>query len=139
MEIKEIALRNMICSRCLKVVKQNLKKIGVEVLDIRLGKLTIKYPQEEVSISEVEQTLLEDDFEFIKDKDTQITEQLKLSLIQKVNQLPLIYEERLSDYLTKILNRDYWTLSKTFSKIERITLEKYFILLKIEKVKELIE
>ena len=40
MEIKEIAVRNMICSRCLKVVKQNLEKIGVEVLDLRLGNST---------------------------------------------------------------------------------------------------
>jgi len=37
------------------------------------------------------------------------------------------------------MGKSYSTLSKTFSKSEGITLEKYLINLKIEKVKELIQ
>ena len=41
--------------------------------------------------------------------------------------------------MTSNLHRDYKTLSRLFSANENITIEKYFIKLKIEKVKELIQ
>ena len=42
-------------------------------------------------------------------------------------------------YLENEIGKSYTTLSKTFSKNEGITIEKYYINLKIEKVKELIQ
>ena len=44
----------------------------------------------------------------------------------------------LSDYLNQKINTDYNTLSNLFSEVEGITIEKYFILQKIERVKELL-
>ena len=44
----------------------------------------------------------------------------------------------LSDYLSNKLNHDYSHLSTLFSSVEGITVEKYFILQKIEHVKELL-
>ena len=44
----------------------------------------------------------------------------------------------LSDYLSQELHQDYSKLSNLFSNVEGISIEKYFIHLKIEKVKELI-
>ena len=41
--------------------------------------------------------------------------------------------------MSKTLNKSYSTLSKLFSKTEGITIEKYEINLKVEKVKELIQ
>ena len=45
----------------------------------------------------------------------------------------------LSDYLAKNLAKSYANISRVFSKKEEITIEKYFIRLKIEKAKELVE
>ncbi len=44
----------------------------------------------------------------------------------------------MSDYLIENLHQDYSKLSNLFSYVEGISIEKYFINLKIEKVKELI-
>ena len=48
-------------------------------------------------------------------------------------------KKKTSEYLASMLHRDYKILSKLFSKNENTTIEKYFIKLKIEKVKELIQ
>ncbi len=46
---------------------------------------------------------------------------------------------RNSDYLVERFNLSYQYLTSVFSKHENITLEKYIILLKVEKVKELLD
>ena len=44
----------------------------------------------------------------------------------------------LSDYLVQELHQDYSALSNLFSQVEGTTIEKYYIIQKIEKVKELL-
>lgn len=138
-ENHELVIKNMICSRCLKVVRQDLEALGVEVLELRLGKLKIRFPTGKLTIEKVKAALEVDEFEFAKDKDEVLSEEIKLALIEMINDLPITREQKLSDYLAGKLHRDYWSLSKTFSKLEGITLEHYFIRLRIEKAKELIE
>ena len=60
-------------------------------------------------------------------------------MISLVTNVPINHKGNTSDYLVDLLHRDYKVLSKVFSRNENITIEKYFIKLKIEKVKELIQ
>ena len=83
--------------------------------------------------------LEKDDFEFASDRDEVLAEEIKLILVEMINKLPIVLNQKLSDFLAAKLHRDYWTLSKTFSKVEGITLEQYFIMLRVEKAKELID
>lgn len=129
----------MICSRCLKVIRQDLESIGVELLELRLGKIRIKYPKDKVTLKQIEEFLEMDEFELVKDRSEMISEEIKLVLIEMVNNLPIGRTQKLSDFLAEKLHRDYWTLSKTFSKTEGTTIERYLILLRVEKAKELIE
>ncbi len=138
-ETHELVIKNMICSRCLKVVREDLETLGVEVLELRLGKLKIRFPTGQLTIQKVKAALEVDEFELAMDKDEILSEEIKLALVEMINNLPIIREQKLSDYLAGKLHRDYWTLSKTFSRVEGVTLERYFILLRIEKTKELIE
>jgi AraC-like DNA-binding protein len=67
-------------------------------------------------------------------------EKVKTTLIQWVDSGELESDETsLSDHLAKNLNKSYATISRVFSRKEEITIEKYFIRLKIEKAKELVE
>ncbi|PHN01869.1 helix-turn-helix domain-containing protein [Flavilitoribacter nigricans] len=138
-EIHSIVIKNMICSRCLKVIRLDLEDMGVEVLELQLGKLKIRFPKGQIKLSAIEEALLEDEFEFVKDKNDQIVEKIKLNLLRIVNDLPILYGKKLSEVLAEKFQKDYWSLSKIFSKSETVTIEKYFILLRIEKAKELIE
>ena len=60
-------------------------------------------------------------------------------MLEAVDQLDASSEENLSSYLSKRLNKEYSVLSKLFSKLEGVTIERYYIHLKIEKAKELIQ
>ncbi|MCB0669974.1 MAG: AraC family transcriptional regulator [Saprospiraceae bacterium] len=138
-EIRELFIKNMICSRCLKVIRQDLESIGVEILELRLGKIRIKYRKHQVTLVDIEECLRLDDFELVQDRGVAISEEIKLVLIRIVNKLPIERTNKLSDLLAVKLHRDYWTLSRTFSRTTGTTIERYFILLKVEKAKELIE
>ena len=138
-EIHSIVIKNMICSRCLKVIRLDLEDMGVEVLELQLGKLKIRFPKGQIKLSAIEEALLEDEFEFVKYKNDQIVEKIKLNLLRIVNDLPILYGKKLSEVLAEKFQKDYWSLSKIFSRSETVTIEKYFILLRIEKAKELIE
>lgn len=129
----------MICSRCLKVVRQDLESIGIEVLELQLGRLKIRFLKKDITLEEIQRALKEDDFEIASSKDEIIIEEIKLLLVNLVNNLPITINKQMSNFLSQKLGKDYWTLSKTFSKSEGTTIERYYILLRIEKVKELIE
>ncbi len=60
-------------------------------------------------------------------------------MIKLLKNLPLDINRKLSTDLEAKLNREYSKTSKLFSITEGVTIEKYFIKLKIEKVKELIQ
>lgn len=138
---REYWVKNMVCRRCLKVIKQELEDIGVEVLSLELGKLTVRITTEidkqiDLKIAEV---LHSNGFEIAKSEEEMIVENIKIKLIELVTELPFHLKEKTSEHLASVLHRDYKVLSKIFSKNENTTIEKYLIKLKVEKVKELIQ
>ncbi len=79
------------------------------------------------------------DFEIVQKEEEMLTERIKIILIEQLQELPLHIKVKTSELLSSGLHRDYKTLSRLFSAQEQTTIEKYFIKLKIEKVKELIQ
>ncbi|RMG84630.1 MAG: AraC family transcriptional regulator [Bacteroidetes bacterium] len=138
-EVKEFIIKNMVCSRCLKVVRRHFESLGMEVLELHMGSVKARYPKGTLNLEKLTAALAQDDFEIIRDREKVLTEQIKRVLLRLVNDLPVVLSQKLSDYLVGKLHRDYTSLSKTFSKTEGVTIERYFILLRIEKAKELIE
>ena len=134
-------IMNMVCRRCLKVIKHELEEINIEVLSLELGKLTVrstKNNDREID-AKVINTLHVNGFEIAKSEEEMLVEEVKITLIDLIKELPLHLREKTSEHLASTIHRDYKTLSKLFSKKEHTTIEKYFIKLKIEKVKELIQ
>ena len=76
--------------------------------------------------------------ELIIDKDQAMVEQIKQTVIELIHYMNNVDSVvRKSEYLVEKMGKSYQTLSKIFSRMEPITLEKYIILQKIERVKEL--
>ncbi|MCU7494381.1 MAG: helix-turn-helix transcriptional regulator [Ignavibacteria bacterium] len=128
----------MVCNRCIKVVKEELEKLGLEVLEIELGEVRVR--ADNFPYDEIRKVLEENGFELIEDK--------KAALINRVKSLiiSLIYNDRLetigmniSDFLEEKLNTDYQHLSTLFSSVENITIEHFVILQKLERAKELLK
>ena len=138
-ELTELHVKGMVCRTCISVVKNELEGLGAEVLKIELGKVLIKYPVNKINNLLIEEALSKKDFGLLLDDDLKITEKIKLILIQIVDEMPIVMKVNLSQIIANVIGREYTNLSKLFSKVEDSTIEKYFIQLKIEKSKELIQ
>jgi len=138
---REFWINNMVCSRCLKVIKQELQELGVTVLSLELGRLLVEAPKKTSNeiVEAVTTVLHANDFEIVQKEEEMLTERIKIILIEQLQELPLHIKVKTSELLSSGLHRDYKTLSRLFSAQEQTTIEKYFIKLKIEKVKELIQ
>jgi len=138
---KEFWIKNMVCNRCLKVIRQELQEIGVTVLSLELGRLLIEAPTKTKNdiINAVTTVLHANDFEIVQNEEEMLVERIKIILIEQLQELPPYIKVKISELLASNFQCDYKTLSKLFSVNEQTTIEKYFIKLKIEKVKELIQ
>ena len=139
MPTKTLKIKNMVCPRCIKAVKEELEKLGYKTSIERLGSATIKYSANQLDLNKISTVLNENGFELLVEKNAKLIDELKSLIID------LIYTEKLeemnitlSDYLSNKLNHDYSHISTLFSSVEGITVEKYFIMQKIERVKELL-
>ena len=131
----------MVCNRCLKVIKQELQELGVSILSLELGRLLVEATNEtdDLILKNVTDVLNSNGFEIVKTEEEMLTERIKIILIEELQELPLHIKVKTSELLASTLHRDYKALSKLFSANEKTTIEKYFIKLKIEKVKELVQ
>ena len=138
MSKKELHIKNMVCPRCITVVRNTLQELGFKVEEVELGKAVVQ-ENESIGLKEVNKALGEHGFKLIESKNQQLVEQTKTLLIQYVQALEEQSEApKLSDYLSEKLHQNYSSISTAFSESEDTTIEKYMIHLKIERVKELL-
>lgn len=131
-------IKNMVCNRCKMVVKSELKKLGINPLNIELGEVTIEKDLDASEKERLDIVLKELGFELIDDKKGRYIEKIKSLIIKLIHEQNNDLKITLSDYLTQNVYHDYFYLSNLFSEIEGTTIEKYFIAQKIERVKELL-
>lgn len=131
-------VKNMVCSRCIMVVQNELEKLGVEFTNIKLGEVTLTNELNLDERNSLEAVLIPLGFEVIDDKKSRIIEKIKNIIIDFLHHQDNDAKNNLSDILGKKLNHDYNYLSNLFSEVEGTTIEKYFIAQKIEKIKELL-
>jgi len=132
-------VKNMVCDRCIRIVKEELEKIGLDVRSIKLGEVVIA-ANNNPNVARIRSVLKKNGFELIDDKKVKIIEQIKTLIINLVHhgnsgKFPAI---NYSAYIAQEVGHDYRYLSGLFSSIENTTIEKYLILQKIERVKELL-
>ena len=131
-------IKNMVCNRCIMVVQNELDKLGIDVKNIKLGEVTIAEKLSPEEKENLEKALVPLGFEVIDEKKSRIIEKIKNIIIDLVHHQDNGLTTNLSEVLRSQLHHDYNYLSNLFSEVEGITIEKYFIAQKIEKVKELL-
>ena len=137
----KILIKNMVCNRCIKVVKEEFEKIGLDVRSIILGEVVINGTLNEELTEKIRKVLEENGFELIENKRAKLIEKIKLVILDLVRNkdetnLAMIKD---SDYIVDKIGLDYHYLSTLFSSIENITIEQYIILQRIEFAKELLK
>lgn len=128
----------MVCERCVLAVREVLERNGQTVLQIGLGEATVEQEIPKSIKSRVEKELLDIGFALLDDRKSQLIESIRTAIIERVHGKDTHQTLNLSQYLSERLQQDYHYLSTRFSEIEGITIEKYYIAQRIEKVKELL-
>lgn len=127
----------MVCSHCAEVLEEKLREADFDVQHIELGELTLSKPLDTAEYERLLGVIRSNGFDLINDQGGRIVEQIKQLIIQLVrgdNDL----QGNLSDYLSDHIHKDYQQLSRLFSSVEGKSIERYYILQKIERAKELI-
>jgi len=136
--VKDFYVKNMVCDRCIKVLRDELEEHNIKILEIELGRLKLDIEIDDKT-EKLGVLLEKNGFYLIDNKAEKLVEQVKVELVRVLKELPLELDKKLSDYLAEKIGREYSKISRVFSFTEGMTIEKYFIKLKIEKVKELIQ
>ena len=132
-------IKNMVCERCIMVVQQQLDKLNLNYNNVQLGQVELNQEPAAGQVAELKELLLQNGFELLDDKKSRLVEQIKntiVSLIQGYSEDE--FNMKISALLEEKLRMEYHYLTTLFSSIEGVTIEKYVILQRIEKVKELL-
>ncbi len=128
----------MVCNRCVMVVKQELEKMRLRAANVSMGEVELAKPASAKQLSDFSIRLQELGFELLDDHKQKQIEKIKNLLIKKVRSDEIGEHFSISGFLVKELNKDYSSISRLFSEVEGVTIEQFFILQKVEKVKELL-
>lgn len=131
-------IRNMVCPRCITSVEQLLEKNKLAVKFVRLGEVELAAEPDPGRLELFAEDLKQIGFELLDDQKTQLIEQIKNLIIQKVQSGHIEEHFSLTKFIGEHIFKDYSSVSKLFSGVEGITMEQFFILQKTEKVKELL-
>lgn len=137
--MKEIAVKNMVCNRCIKVVREELNKNKIEFVKVALGKIYFTHHLDSQNKKNIEKILKKEGFELLEDRESKLINQIKSLILSNIHhQQEKSIEQNFSDFLAASLGVEYSQLSKLFSNTEGRSIENYIIAQKIERAKELL-
>lgn len=138
MEHTKLYIKNMVCNRCIMVVKQELEKLKLLPALVSMGEAELSKQATDKQLKNLNERLYQLGFELLDNQKQKQIEKIKNLLIKKVQSGEVEEHFSITNYLNKALKKDYSYISRLFSEVESITIEQFFILQKIEKVKELL-
>jgi len=128
----------MVCIRCQMVVKSELEKLGLQYIDVKIGEANVIEQVLPEQLEQLDISLRKSGLQLMDNNKSILVEKIKTAIIELVHYTDEQIKVNLSDYLSETLNYDYTYLANLFSEVKGITIEKFYLTHKIEKVKELI-
>lgn len=128
----------MVCIRCKMVVADELEKHKLSNINVSLGRAEFKEDLTPLEILAMNTNLIKSGLEIIEDKKYKIIKDIKAAIVELVHYSEESNKEKLSVYLSSKLGCNYAVVSKLFSEVEGITIEKFHTIQKVESIKELL-
>ncbi len=128
----------MVCVRCQMVVKSELEKLGLHHTYVKIGEAEIVENLLNEQLEQLNIGLKKAGLILMDDKKSILVEKIKSAIIELVHFTEDQIKVNLSDFLSEKLDYDYTYLANQFSEINGVTIEKFYLTHKIERVKELI-
>ena len=133
----EVHIKNMVCDRCIKAVTTIFEQTGIMPVSVELGIVKLDTELNAEQEKKIKALLEAEGFALLDNQKAKLVDDIKRIIIELVHYGNLDEMNRnLSDHLSNKLHKEYQYLSSLFSAVENTTIEQYFILQKIEKVKE---
>ena len=134
----KLYIKNMVCIRCKMVVKDELTKLGLHFTSVELGEAETLENITAEQHDQFKEALLKSGLELMDDKKSVLIQKIKNVIIELVHYTEEPLTVNFSDFLSRKLDYDYTYLANLFSEVQGITIEKFIITHKIERVKELL-
>lgn len=135
----ELFIKNMVCDRCVMMVKQRLDANSINYSSVELGEVKLKASLDDNKFATLKEDLKTLGFELLDDRKASLVSRVKSQIIKYIHSEDEdAANMKLSALLAYKLETDYNYISALFSSTEGITIEKYVILQRIERVKELL-
>lgn len=131
-------IKYMVSLRCKMVVKEELKKLNLDYLNIDLGMVEILGDITPKKFEKLRENLATSGLELLDDKRAILIERIKNVIVEMVHYTDEFPKMNYSEYISEKLHHDYTYLSNIFSEVKGITIQHYIIMHKIERVKELL-
>lgn len=130
----------MVCARCIRTVNRLLMESGLDVQSVQLGEAELGASPNPQQVLALRLKLESEGFELLDDRNSQLIAKIKSLIINEIHHRSGKKPETMnfSEFLSNEIGQDYSQLSKLFSSVEGLTMEKYIIAQKIERVKELL-
>ena len=138
METKILHIKNMVCPRCIMAVKQLLDSQQIEYNTVQLGEVVLKGSLADKQRQILEKELAVLGFELLGSRKSVLISKIKTLIIEQVHYSKEPLNELYSTFLSRKLFHDYGYLSHLFSSVEGMTIEKFVVKQKMERVKELL-
>ena len=136
--LMKLLIKNMVCPRCIAAVKEVLSSEGLTVKSVSLGDAEVEEDLSSDQCHSVAEKLQGMGFELLDDPRSQLVERIRIAVQQWVRMEKEKERPKISDFLSRQLNKDYSTLSKLFSEVRGVTIERFAIVHRIEYAKELL-
>lgn len=134
----QLVIKNIVCSRCIRVVQHIFEINQVKVIRVLLGIVEIEGKLTSIQVLNIKKALHEQGFEWVVDEKEQLVARIKALIIEQIHYQDEPLNMNYSDYLISKLNYSYAHLSRVFTNLEKQTIGAFIIAQRIEKVKELL-
>ena len=138
MTIKILHIKNMVCPRCIASVRDIFNELKIQTASIELGEVITSSDMNNVQKSQLKEKLVAQGFELLEDNKSKLIAKTKAIIVDQIHHEKGDLKVNFSTLLMEKTNHEYSSLSRLFSSVEGITIERFILKQKIERVKELI-
>ena len=134
-----VFIKGMVCNRCITTVTQELQQLGIELDEVNLGEVKFAVKAPFTDYHSLNKKLEPLGFHVLENKRSKLAKEVKqIAADVYSGEFDFPHRFRFSDLLAQKLEKEYDFISQQFSAEEGITIEKFVIEYRIEKIKELL-
>lgn len=134
----KLYIKHMVCNRCKTTVKSELDKIGIPYETVKIGEVTTPEELNADQHLQLSAALQLHGFELIDNSKYELIGKLKKSVRNLERYSDENLKTNLADFIQLSVDDNFISLNKLFAEIEGITIDKYIVKRKIERIKEIL-